>query len=110
MMFASIPLAHPVTASKAARKAADRERKREARKAMRQAGVPDPRMLDAAIVDAMRDAIAAGGGPDGSTTIPLREVLRLAARSLQGRTQQGIALDRAEMHRSLANRLAPRRN
>jgi hypothetical protein len=109
MMFASIPLTHP-PASKAARKAADRERKREAREAMRRAGVPDARMLDAAIVDAMRDAIAVGGVPDGSTTIPFREVVWRAARSLQGRTQQGIALDRAEMHRALANRLAPRRD
>lgn len=106
-MFASIPLTHP-PADKAARKADDRERKRRDRTAMREAGIPDQRMLDAAIVEAIRDAIATGGVPDGSTKIPLREVIQRAARSLQGRTQKGIALDRFEMHRAIANRIAPR--
>ncbi len=47
----------PAPSSRAARRNADRQRKRDERQALRDRGAPDPRQLDAAIVDALRDAL-----------------------------------------------------
>ncbi|MCE4222123.1 hypothetical protein HCU64_00015 [Methylobacterium sp. C25] len=96
--------------SRAARRDADRRRKREAREAMRAAGIPDARLLDAAIVDALRDLVLSYGVPNEKTMVAFRDVLRLALDGLQGREQQGIPLNRAQMHLALANRLAPRQD
>ena len=110
MMFASIPMTSPEPRepSKADRKRDDRNRKRVAREEMRQAGIPDPRMLDAAIVDALRDAILDQGGiQDPAVMALLRDVLRRSAETLRDRRQKGLPLARAKMHTAIANRLVP---
>ncbi|WP_238193125.1 hypothetical protein [Methylobacterium frigidaeris] len=101
-------MTHPPAASKAKRKADDRDRKRRDREEMRQAGIPDQRMLDAAIVDALRDAILDQGGIHAPAEMALfKEILKRSAETLRDRRQKGIPLNRANMHSAIANRLIP---
>ncbi|GJD65660.1 hypothetical protein MPEAHAMD_5855 [Methylobacterium frigidaeris] len=101
----------PAPSSKAARRDADRARKRAERRALRDAGAPDPRQLDAAIVDALRDALRPPRG-QGSVRrhVDIHDVLRGAATALRGRSHGGVSLRREAIHRVLADRLAPRQD
>lgn len=68
-----------------------RERKRKERAIRRASGLPDPRELDRALVDAIRDAVVPDHQLGGSSTrthpasVDVRALVREAARSLQGR-------------------------
>lgn len=109
----SMSMAAPVPAlsSRAARRDADRQRKRAERQALRDAGAPDPRQLDAAIVDALRDALVA---PAGQGVVrrhaDIHDVLRGAALALRGKAHGGVSLRREAIHQALADRLAPRQD
>ncbi|GJE47034.1 hypothetical protein GOFOIKOB_0053 [Methylobacterium tardum] len=101
----------PAPSSRAARRDADRQRKRAERQALRDAGAPDPRQLDAAIVDALRDALVAPAGQGVVRRhVDIHDVLRGAARALRGRTHGGVSLRREAIHAALADRLAPRQD
>lgn len=114
-MSAGIPPFPTPPASKASRRDADRQRKRAARQALREAGAPDPRQLDAALVDALRDALLASassrgtrpGEPLVASVVDAREVLRLALRGLRGRESGGVPLQTAAIREALVARLAP---
>ncbi|KQP18531.1 hypothetical protein ASF25_11810 [Methylobacterium sp. Leaf100] len=114
-MSAGIPLNPSLPASKATRRDADRARKRAARQALREAGAPDPRQLDAAIVDALRDVLLAcanavgnrPGEPLVASVVDAREVLRLALRGLRGRDSGGVPLQTEAIRAALVARLAP---
>lgn len=104
----SPPMPHPPTVSARARREADRDRKRAERQARRDAGAPDPRALDAAIVDALRDALQGGSGHGALRPyVQPRDIIRLALGHLHGRTNGGVPLRREAVHQALANRLAP---
>lgn len=104
--------AAPAPSSRAARRDADRQRKRAARQALREAGAPDPRQLDAALVDAFRDALAAPSGTAGAVLrhVDVHDVIRAAARALRGRANGGMTLRREAIHQAIADRLAPPRD
>ncbi|GJE83906.1 MULTISPECIES: hypothetical protein [Methylorubrum] len=108
MMLSPPAMPHPPTVSARARREADRDRKRAERQARRDAGAPDPRALDAAIVDALRDALQTGSGTGGlHPSVRLDDVLRRALGHLQRRTNGGAPLQREAVHQAVANRLAP---
>ncbi len=113
ILIPSFATASPVPAPsfKAARRDADRARKRAERQALRDAGAPDPRQLDAAIVDALREALVP---PSGQGTVrrhvDIHDVLRGAAKALRGRSHGGVSLRREAIHQALADRLAPRQD
>ncbi|WHQ72041.1 hypothetical protein [Methylorubrum extorquens] len=71
------------------RKREDAERKRKERAERKAAGLPDPRELDRAIVDAIRDAPLTGSHGAGGRTHPsavhVQGLVRRAARALQRR-------------------------
>ncbi|SFU50717.1 hypothetical protein [Methylobacterium sp. UNCCL125] len=101
----------PVLSSRAARRDADRKRKRDERQALRDRGAPDPRQLDAAIVDALREALVAPAGQGAVRRhVDLADILTGAARALRGRTHGGVVLRREAIHAALADRLAPRQD
>lgn len=113
-MQESIPPSPSLPASKASRRDADRARKRAARQALREAGAPDPRQLDAAIVDALRDALLASAASGGTrpgerlvaSAVDVKEVLRLALRGLRGRESGGVPLQTTAIREALVVRLA----
>ncbi len=99
----------PAPSSRAARRDADRQRKRDERQALRDRGAPDPRQLDAAIADALREALVAPAGQGVVRRhVDIHDVLKGAARALRGRTHGGVSLRREAIHAALAERLAPR--
>ncbi|KQO89668.1 hypothetical protein ASF36_22625 [Methylobacterium sp. Leaf90] len=99
---------HPPTVSAKARREADRLRKQAERAARREAGAPDPRLLDAAIVDALRDALASPGGHPGiHPQVALKDVLRHALAHLRARSPADAPLQRDAVHRALSKRLSP---
>lgn len=99
----------PAPSSKAARRDADRARKRAERQALRDAGAPNPRQLDAAIVDALREALVAPAGQGAVRRhVDIHDVLKGAARALRGKCHGGVSLRREAIHAALADRLAPR--
>lgn len=108
MMLSPPHMPHPPTVSAKARREADRDRKRAERAARREAGAPDPRLLDAAIVDGLRDALAS---PDRHPGIlphaSLRDVLRHALAHLRARSPADAPLQREAVHRAISKRLAP---
>lgn len=114
-MSAGILSIPSLPASKASRRDADRARKRAARQALREAGVPDPRQLDAAIVDALRDTLFASASSGGTrpgerlvaSVVDAREVLRLALQGLRGRESGGVPLQPQAIRAALVARLAP---
>ncbi|QIJ77450.1 hypothetical protein GU700_24410 [Methylobacterium sp. NI91] len=99
--------ATPAPSSRAARRDADRARKRAARQALREAGAPDPRQLDAAIVDALRDAILAPSGQGGAMLryVEVKAVIKGARERLRGRANGGVALRQAAIYEALGERL-----
>ncbi|BAU90638.1 MULTISPECIES: hypothetical protein [Methylobacteriaceae] len=72
-----------------ARKREDAERKRKERAERKASGLPDPRELDRALVDAIRDAPLTGArGPGGRThpnAVHVEGIVRRAAHALQRR-------------------------
>ncbi len=101
----------PALSSRAVRRDADRQRKRDERQALRDRGAPDPRQLDAAIVDALREALVAPAGQGAVRRhADLADILTSAARALRGRTHGGVSLRREAIHQALADRLAPRQD
>ncbi|CAO4148494.1 hypothetical protein CLBKND_04792 [Methylorubrum aminovorans] len=102
----------PAPSSRAARRDADRQRKRAARQALREAGAPDPRQLDAALVDALRDAILAPSGEGGAMLryVEVKAVLRVARERLRGRAHGGSPLRQDAVDEALAARLVPPRD
>ena len=88
--------------SRAARvKREDAERKREERRRRKEAGIPDPVLVDRAIVEALRKVMTlhdrgtrAGELPVGKT-VPFDAVIRAAAFDLQGRGYQGPRIGEA---------------
>ncbi|MGU3449788.1 hypothetical protein [Methylobacterium sp. 391_Methyba4] len=101
----------PALSSRAARRDADRQRKRAERQALRDAGAPDPRQLDAAIVDALRDALRPPAGQGAVRRhVDLHDILGGAARALRGKAHGGVSLRREAIHAALADRLAPRQD
>jgi hypothetical protein len=107
-MMLSPAMPHPPTVSARARREADRDRKRAERAARREAGAPDPRALDAALVDALRDALQGTSGHGAlRPSVRLDDILRRALGHLRGRTNRGVPLQREAVHQALSNRLAP---
>lgn len=101
----------PAPSARAARRDADRQRKRAERQALRDAGAPDPRQLDAAIVDALREALVAPAGQGVIRRhVDIHDILQGAARGLRGKAHGGVSLRREAIHAALADRLAPRQN
>lgn len=91
------------------RRKADRDRKALERKARREAGLPDPALLDKILVDALRECVVIGLGHGGLPTDPrvklkfeLRDVLKRALRDL-GRREY----DKRACASVIAARLAP---
>ncbi|CAO4139018.1 hypothetical protein [Methylorubrum aminovorans] len=103
---------HPATKA-AKRRAADRVRKREARAAAREAGELDPRLVDAALSEALV-AYAARAGLHG-TTVRLETLDGVVVRVSDLVVQAGVILRRrrectsAEATRALLARLSPAR-
>ncbi|CAO4181361.1 hypothetical protein EEDFHM_03906 [Methylorubrum populi] len=107
-MLSPPAMPHPMTVSARARREVDRDRKRAERAARRESGAPDPRALDAALVDALRDALQTGSGTGGlHRSVRLDDVLRRALGYLRVRTNAGVPLRREAVHAALSNRLAP---
>ena len=99
---------HPPTVSAKARREADRLRKQAERQARRDAGAPDPRLLDAAIVDGLREALQSPGGHPGILPqASLKDVLRHALRHLKARSPADAPLQREAVHLAISKRLAP---
>ena len=108
MMLSPPHMPHPPTVSAKARREADRLRKQAERAARREAGAPDPRLLDAAIVDALRDALASPGGHPGlHPQASLKDILRHALAHLRARSLADAPLQREAVHKALSKRLAP---
>ncbi len=114
-MFAAIPRASSLPASPASRRDADRKRKRVARQVLRELGAPDPRQLDAAIVNALRDVLLSSATSSGtrpgerlvSRDVDTKEVLRIAFRRLRGRESGGMSLQPEAIRAALVARFAP---
>lgn len=114
-MSAAIPQASSLPASPASRRDADRKRKRVARQFLRELGAPDPRQLDAAIVNALRDVLLSSATSSGtrpgerlvSRDVDTKEVLRIALRRLRGRESGGMSLQPEAIRAALVARLAP---
>ncbi len=98
--------------SRAARRDADRARKRAVRQALRDAGAPDPRQLDAAIVDALREALLAPSGTAGAMLryVEVKAVIKGARARLRGRAHGGAPLRQDAVDEALAARLVPARD
>lgn len=103
----AMPSAAPAPSSRAARRDADRQRKRDERQALRDRGAPDPRQLDAAIVDALRDAILAPSGEARAMLryVEVKAVIKGARERLRGRANGGVALRQAAIYEALGERL-----
>ena len=113
-MFAAIPRASSLPASPASRRDADRKRKRVARQFSRELGAPDPRQLDAAIVNALRTCsfhllpqAGLGRGSASSLVTWIRRRSFASPQRLRGRESGGMSLQPEAIRAALVARFAP---
>jgi hypothetical protein len=95
-----------------ARKVADRDRKRSEREARANAGIPEPRQVDASIVAGLRAAIAIRSARKArGIEIPVEAgfktawVMRASMRDLCKKSLKGKPLDRRECAKAVRDRL-----
>lgn len=89
------------------------ERKRAERAARRAAGLPDPRVVDAAVASAMAEALHAADfvghcvrrGSVAGMTMNIEDVMRRAIAHVRAAKVQGGEVTRAAAHQAVAQRL-----